>query len=78
MGLSEYLNFNGAKGKFKDKWECLFVACNYLLTYKPQFKSQNQNLQPVVFFLILRGTNETDLWIIIEKIERIVKGSGDW
>ena len=39
---------------------------------------ENLNLQFIDFFVILRGTNETDLWIIIEKIERIVKGSGDW
>ena len=39
---------------------------------------ENLNLQFIDFFVIARGTNKTDLWNIIEKIERIVKGSGDW
>ena len=42
------------------------------------FNHFNHKLQFIDFFAIVRGTNETDLWIIIEKIERIVKGSGDW
>ena len=39
---------------------------------------EKHNLQSIDFFVIVRGANETNLWIIIEKIERIVKGSGDW